>query len=672
MKSCIAVYGLRIGHLLTALLLLLFSSKIHSSSVKLLDSSGEKHLPRYETGNVLDILAKFRNIPASTWLFNFESVEHLNLYQDLLRKAEVWSNIIPHMLMCSGTAEKAPSSLKTKYDHYSPNKLLVLFIYASADLRTTQIHHDIKYMTDNQSSNPSEDFYVVILAASLTQPPGVPFEIVSSITSIVNHVVLMITSQANSSRILSLCPYCDSGRPGAVRVDWPKHDENLTLTLFPSFNGNLNGKNIKASCLTTINRVKLRKVNGEYKLFKTGGLFPRAFITIAEKINASYTLLGESLLTMVFPNGSFHGGLIGTVKDGKADIGMAGLMSLDVYERVDLSVMVDYGYLTFYIGPKQPVYTWTSIVRPLSWLVWIGLLLSTVIALVFLYATRRAVENLQHENLARFWTVKRFVRILVGSFILQPVDTPSQDPLRLFLVLWSAFALVVTTAYQTKLYGFFVFPPYETSPSTFDQLGDSDYAIGFTNFGGSTSGYFRASKSGSGTQRIFYRMSSVNTSECYWQARISSKYACITFNGEMESYTQIHFGRSAADSGLTTTSEGALSAYAGFIFPQHSLLTSLVNRIARPMFDGGLGLYWTYSTNIDLREEVRELEGTKNRTKASGSVLRLNIQHIQGAVTVTFASYLISCFTFMYELGFGTLTAYIHKLFAMRWLSLLS
>ena len=148
----------------------------------------------------------------------------------------------------------------------------------------------------------------------------------------------------------------------------------------------------------------------------------------------------------------------------------------------------------------------------------------------------------------------------------------------------------------------------------------------------------------------------LSINDCYRNARRYHRYACITFDNEMESFTGGSFAKTPTESGLSMETEGGLSGYGVFVFPKHSLLTQVFNRFIRSIIAAGLGLHWNYMTHIDHSEEARRKvieEGTKNnKTVAySGRVVSLNLHHMQGAIKVGVAGGVISLATFLVEIG---------------------
>src|ERR1051325_4156581 len=100
--------------------------------------------------------------------------------------------------------------------------------------------------------------------------------------------------------------------------------------------------------------------------------------------------------------------------------------------------------------------------------------------------------------------------------------TGNSEPLRIFTIFWLLFALLIGTAYRSKLVTFLAFPDIEEPPKTFEELANSNYHIGLQYIKGAAYQVFKNSKNPTYV-KIFQRMSLEESDvECFLSAGIST------------------------------------------------------------------------------------------------------------------------------------------------------
>ena len=416
---------------------------------------------------------------------------------------------------------------------------------------------------------------------------------------------LAIIQSGNFVKLKSLCLRCadfsSNFGPGKVR--------NIRFeSVLPKIGHDFHPPHITLSSLTSSSTAQVRIVNGIPEVFKTGGEYLRAAVTICETLNSSYNIIPQRTIGNKAQNGSYGPGIIQDLISGKAEIAISAGITHSRSLSIDFSAPILNLYVTFVHGPLSPVRRWTNVLRPLNKWVWIGLVIAVIKCSIIL----QTIVHLRRTKAGRIrLSLSKILQFLLASLILQVTNRQSDGPLRVFAPCWYLFVIVLTTAYSAKLYNIFTFPPLEPSPRTFTELAVSDFQIGFTYYGGLIFDYFSNARSGTAEQKISTRMEKMTLPECHKRALQGDEFACIAYNTESANYMQSRFGSAHRDGGLVTTGASTLSVYSALLLQKRSPLRNVVDSIILRMVAAGLGQKWNRLSNAELFDEIRQKGETK-------------------------------------------------------------
>lgn len=173
---------------------------------------------------------------------------------------------------------------------------------------------------------------------------------------------------------------------------------------------------------------------------------------------------------------------------------------------------------------------------------WVSIIISTLIIMVWFYLVTRFLQRLHLEPSA-LSTINTQVLLIVAPYLEQ--DSPIQPishTLRCFIALWEFFIMIITTLYRSKLVTLLAFPVLGIVPKTFDELAFSKFEVGFMRNGDSAYNTFVRSTDPvyvSLTQRMEV-MKGINL-DCLKKVVNKEQYACIGYNFDIMYLHQRNF-----------------------------------------------------------------------------------------------------------------------------------
>lgn len=133
-----------------------------------------------------------------------------------------------------------------------------------------------------------------------------------------------------------------------------------------------------------------------------------------------------------------------------------------------------------------------ALLWPFTLSVWMLMCSIAVVGLLFLLISSRLLAAFTTDkNNLNNWSPKTQLLFLVSVFIEHDVPSlkSASSSLRCFLVSWLLFAVVIKSAYRSKLAALWTFPIFPEIPQTLPELVISpDYEIGFMKHGDSAYG----------------------------------------------------------------------------------------------------------------------------------------------------------------------------------------
>ncbi|CAG7830014.1 unnamed protein product, partial [Allacma fusca] len=430
----------------------------------------------------------------------------------------------------------------------------------------------------------------------------------------IEHKLVFPTDNEN---IVYMCMYCSSG--GSSKVITTTWDEKREM-FFRTSQQQFDGKTIKVGFLLGKYSAQVENKDGSYKPYKTGGVGLRMVITTCDKLNLTYELhLPTKGLTGFKDNQGNWDGIVGDLISGKIKVGVGLSVNHIRFNYVDVTSPYEFTHLTFVHGPTEVIYSWKSIWWPLDQSLWVYVGFSVISAFVFLTLLNKACYGLNNDqSVESAWSLQRSIEFLIFAFLFQGGENPRSTVLRYFVAAWYLFIIVITTAYLSKLFGFFVNPIKAKAPQDFDELAASDYTIGLSYYGGLIYSFFRGSSQRTYTE-IFPRLTKQTNSECLSNAT-KPKFVCICFDvvAKMTESTKNQLGHST----LVFTPASAMFFAVSLVVEKRSILLQQFSRITRSTAESGLVEYWKLLIVHDFR-------GNNNATNAKGiSIIRMqNAEH---------------------------------------------
>ena len=421
-------------------------------------------------------------------------------------------------------------------------------------------------------------------------------------------VVIRQKAEDGHVEIIRVCGYC-SGAITAMRKnkDWG--------TLFFDYTKNLQGETIRITLpsLGFRNAFTKDSVNG-YKLKESA--YGSVALLLARKLNFTavhFESSNNGATGLRLKNGTWTGGTSDLIHD-RADIAVSLIISLSRFYLIDYAFPLEYLTLTFTTAFPRKVRNWRAVLRPFSATLYAMILCSAVLFAVSFSIVIHISDRLRlSSTIPRSLSSKNFAGEVLGhnehlshlvkleidflrnfpssiiflfaTFCSQSMKSPTHT--RLLSLLWLFVAIVMSTAYQSKVFYFMAFPPLETLPETYDQLANSDYKWTLWSGGGSSYSFFQK-----GTSPTYKKIFSLTETErdmtvCLKKG-LRRKKACILYT-EMAEFTiqselSDRFGRSPIKIARQRTHPFIITV----AVQKHSILRKSIDQFVQSVVEGDI------------------------------------------------------------------------------------
>jgi len=259
---------------------------------------------------------------------------------------------------------------------------------------------------------------------------------------------------------------------------------------------------------------------------KPGGAVYSILAETSRRLNFSFELKYAGFRgSSGFKRDGVWRGAVGDVFSRDADIALGIATTVFRNAAVDTSVPTNIIKRTFFIRTPPFTNRWDSIVWPLSATVWFLLLVTTLfVAIPGIYACalfncHAEIDNPNSKLKILISVVEALYRILLEQ---ETVELKSKNNrVRFVLMLWTFFALIIGTGYESKLITVLSFIGQDAVPRTHEELSSSNYKLYFRYMGG-WAYKFAESSPLARHKRILQRALLVNSSEdCLFAALFS-------------------------------------------------------------------------------------------------------------------------------------------------------
>ncbi|CAL8099085.1 unnamed protein product [Orchesella dallaii] len=339
-------------------------------------------------------------------------------------------------------------------------------------------------------------------------------------------------------------------------------------------------------------------------------------------------------------------GTVGDVLGQKADIGHVTALTFSRSIVVDSTFPVSYEWLTFTTGQPRSFHSWKTVYWPFTPTVWhlttfVSVLMAIMFKIVLKFTGQRSKLN-------------KIVEYMLAVITEEGVADPEQYPtysLRLTIVLWLLFSLLMSTAYRSKLTAFLAFPNLERLPQSFEELSDSKYSIGLQYIKGAAYAMLKSSKNPT-YMKIFNKMDLEESDVRCFKRTIASDFACISW----DSIADYVYHKNLTDKfGQAPVVKAPTSTYfitAGMVMEKRSILKMGFDRFLISVADSGIMSKWRFMDYEYIAQQRKYWEKDTNQPETDYTVpenAALTLGHLSGGYYLLVIGLVLSVTSFGME-----------------------
>lgn len=257
-----------------------------------------------------------------------------------------------------------------------------------------------------------------------------------------------------------------------------------------------------------------------------------------------------------------------------------------------------------------------------------------------------------------------FVRsvLLVWSMSFEQTEEKRPKGIRLLMIMWVAFIVVIGTGYRSNLAANISLPEPEQKPKTFKELSEQkNYKINFDFSGVSAYVYFEQSN-GTIFKNIHKRAKGLeNTTDCVVESFKGLNTVCIGWDFTLKSAAAKNLTIAQLNDPLTLSTDSAWEAWYTFALPKNSIFTVAFQYIGQTLFETGLTGYWRANLLNSYRRNSLEWTDTqidtpmykkleKLRRSSKTETKPLKVENVEFLFVILLAGFGLSLCSFFYEL----------------------
>ncbi|CAG7815703.1 unnamed protein product, partial [Allacma fusca] len=316
--------------------------------------------------------------------------------------------------------------------------------------------------------------------------------------------------------------------------------------LFPDFTKQFNNFQLKVSSMSVLNRIEVVEKNGGFVLRR--GVHLDLLKHLRAEFNFSFAITKDTFTKepgKLLDNGTWTG-VMRRVLSGKADIGTVITQHLDNFQVVDFTRPVTYSWLTFTTSVPRPMYSLKALLKCFTIDAWICILIICSISIGFLMLLKltRPSSYFQSRNY-KDWTVFQMFAFTLRSVLQQECQILRRacHSLKMYCSFWFLFAIIVSTAYKSKLVSSLAFPLSPNFPASFDELAQNpSFEIIFNTFYGAAHETLSSSTNPTYSNLFDRAILETNASSCLHRVVGNSTRACISYASVAEFITRTTIG----------------------------------------------------------------------------------------------------------------------------------
>lgn len=285
-------------------------------------------------------------------------------------------------------------------------------------------------------------------------------------------------------------------------------------------------------------------------------------------------------------NQTYWVGTVGDVLTRKADIGHVTAMTFQRFTMIEGTFPISYEWLTFTTGQAATHHSWKIIYRPFTRVIW-QLTAITCVLGILLFKSVLIVTG-QRSHLGKI--IEYMLAVVTEEGVRAPEEYPTHS-VRVTIVLWLVFGLIMSTAYRSKLTAFLAFPNVEPLPQTFEDLATSPYGIGLQYIKGAAYQILKSSKNPTYVT-IFKRMELEESDVKCFKRTLASKFACISWDSIADYAYHKNLTDKFGHAPVVKSPASTLFLTAGLIMEKRSILKSSFDHFIIWAMDTGMISKW--------------------------------------------------------------------------------
>ncbi|CAG7717598.1 unnamed protein product [Allacma fusca] len=439
----------------------------------------------------------------------------------------------------------------------------------------------------------------------------------------------------------TLCFYCANGNPSEEII----HLENI----FPDLTKNMHKKLTPVSMHYPTPSTQMYLKGKEYVPYGTGGGYLRPVITTSEVMNFTYKLIPAGGGGKRLKNGTWTDH-VGNLLYEKTVLASMNVFAINRMPYIDMCSPFEFSSITFCYTVPKPILSWKSIFWPFEISTWIMFLVSTISTISVL----KAVNTFASKAFGvQAWSSVFTIWVCVSSILQQNVTKPKSWDIRWFLTSWFLFLVILTQAFSSNLFGFFVSPPLEFFPRSFQDIADLDYLAGIT-YKGAVFQFFQNAKEGSTVGKVYRKITTNELQKCYDNVFLTSGYVCISLEADITFSRLVKYGDRQGRSNIVLSPAAGFDLASSISVKKRSILYDGVSRVSSSCFENGLTTFWRHRTIEEQR--VRRFNEEKAKNITTGSVRTdnaepLSTRHLVGCMNLYLAGTTLSSIAWALEVA---------------------
>jgi len=477
---------------------------------------------------------------------------------------------------------------------------------------------------------------------------------IAPIASNIKYKLIIIHDEEKSSlKFFTTCLYCNKGSQSTSELTMNPNDTKIH-SLFPDSANNFFNKSLRVSTPRATWLTEIRYDSSTRKWNGARGIFISALSHLMRKFNFSceyFPSIGGGGTGIQLDNGTWIG-VVGDVLYKNADLGQAAGQSYHRNQVISYSTPVVYEWLTFVTSKPQPYYSWRAIFWSFQTPVWILILCLIGVS----YSTYLSIIKLENKS----WYRGQIMAYMLSAMIEQDVTMPGLKlgrsmSLRVFVSFFSLFAIVVASAYKSKLMSLLAFPVYTSPPTDFTELSLSQFNTGLYYMKGAAYDLLKTSTNPS-YKKIFREMELIaNDVECIQKAMIEN-FACIMWANIADYAAHRNLSDRFGRINIQIATEKTTPMPGGFLMEKMAVFRNNFDRVLYSAAANGLLNKWRVDDVSFIRAERIERHKIGNESNEKPGIktvkedkVTLTMKHLSGSFFLYLFFHVIAIVIFSHE-----------------------